>query len=55
MHVIGDKIFSGQFCGPFIELVVMRRDKYAPLTVKGIAYGKGGVAAVAVMREVCGL
>ena len=35
-----------------MEIVSMRYDKAAPLTVKGVAYGKIVVVAVAVMREV---
>ena len=47
--------FSGQVRDPFLELVVTRRDKAAPLAVKGMADGKSGVASVAVMREVWGI
>ena len=53
--MIGGKIFSGQVRNPVTELVVTLHDKAAPLTVKGMAYGKGGVASVAVMGEVWGL
>ena len=32
-----------------------RRDKAAPLAVKGMAYGKSGVSAITVMGEVWGI
>ena len=51
----GGESFAGQVCGPVTELVVMRRDKAAPLTLKGMADGKSGVAAVTIMRGVWGL
>ena len=55
VHVRRSEIFSSQVRNPVTELVVTRCDKAAPLIVKGLAYGKGSVAAVAVMREVWGL
>ena len=40
---------------PVTDLIVMIRDKAAPLTVKGVAYRKCGVAAITVTGEVWGL
>ena len=51
----GGESFSGQVPDPVMELIVTLCDKAAPLSVKGMADGKIGVAAVAVMREVSGL
>ena len=48
----GGESFAGQVRYPVTEIVVMRRDKPTPLTVKGMVDGKSGVAAVTVMREV---
>ena len=48
----GDEIFSGQVRDPVTELIVTRRDKSAPLTVKGVENGKVDVAAAAIMGEV---
>ena len=47
--------FSDQVHDPVMELVVTRRGKSAPLTVKGTPDRKCGVAAVAVMKEVGGI
>ena len=47
--------FVGQVCDPVTELVVTRRDKAAPLAVKGTEDGESGVAYVALMREVWGI
>ena len=52
MHVRGGESFSGRVCDPVMMIVVTRREKVAPLTVKGITDGKSGVTAVTVMREV---
>ena len=52
MHVRGGEIFYGQVRNPVTELVVIRREKAAPLTVKGTEDIKGSVLAVAVVREV---
>ena len=49
------EIFYRQVGNPITELVVMRRDKSAQLAVKGMEYGKSGVASVAVTREVWGI
>ena len=49
-HVIRGESFAGQFRDPVTELVVTRRDKAAPLAIKGMADGESDVAAVAVMR-----
>ena len=46
---------SGQVCNPVTELFVARRDKAAPIAVKGMADGESGVEDVAVMREFWGL
>ena len=54
-HVRGGESFSGQVRDPVTELIVMRCDKVAPLTVKGISNRKCGVAAFTVMREVWGI
>ena len=54
-HVRGGESFSGQVHYPVTELVVTRSDKAAPITVKGKTEIKGGVAAVALLREVWGL
>ena len=51
----GGEIFAGQVRDPVTERVVTRRDKAAPITVKVRVYGKSGVAAVTVTREVWGL
>ena len=48
----GGESFSRQVCDPVTELVVTRRDKVAPFTVKGMADGESAVAAISVMREV---
>ena len=47
--------FSGQVCDPVPELVMTRRDKSAPLEIKGVENGKFGVASVTVFGEVSGL
>ena len=54
-HVWGGESFACQFCYPVKDLIVMRRDKAALFTVKGVTYQKLGLAAVAVCREVWGL
>ena len=51
----GGEIFYGQVRNPVAELVVTRREKVAPLTVKGMEDIKGSVSAVAVVREVWGI
>ena len=51
----GGEIFSGQVLNPVTELVVMRHDKAAPLTVEGVVYRKGGVASIVVTGEVWGI
>ena len=51
----GGESFAGQVRKPVTELVVTRRDKDAPLTVKGMLDGKIGVAAVPVMKDIWGL
>ena len=53
-HVRGGESFSGQVREPVTEIVLTCCDKAAPITVKGMAYEKSGVAAVAVSREVWG-
>ena len=55
MHRRGDERFVGQVRDPVTELVVTRRDKATPLTVKEMVDRKGGVAAVVVVMEVWGL
>ena len=55
MYVRGGERFSSQVHDPVTELVVTRRDKADPLTVKGMTDGKSGVAADTVMREVWGI
>ena len=51
----GGESFADQVRNPVTKLVVTCRDKTAPFSVKGVADGKSGVAAVTVMREVWGL
>ena len=51
----GGEIFSGQVRYPVMDLVGLRRNKAAPLTVKGMSDIEVGVASVAVVREVWGL
>ena len=46
------KGFDSQVRNPVTELIVMRRDKAAPLAVKGMENLEGGVSAVAEFREV---
>ena len=55
MYVRGGELFASQVHNPVTELVVTRCDKADPLTVKGMADGKSGVAAATVMREVWGI
>ena len=55
MRVSRCEIFAGQVCNPGTEIIVTRRDKATLLAVKGIAYGKIGVADVEVMGGVWGL
>ena len=55
VHMRGGEIFSGQVCNPLTDLIVTRRDKAALLTVEGLAYSKGGVAAVTLTGEVWGI
>ena len=49
------EVFAGQVCDPVTEMIVTRCDKTAPFTVKVMAYENIGIAAVTVMREVCGI
>ena len=51
----GDESFPSQVRDPVTELVVPHRDKATPITLKGMADRRGGVAAIAVMREVWGI
>ena len=51
----GCESFAGQVHDPVTELVMMRRDESAPLTIKGVANRKVGVVAVTVMWEFWGL
>ena len=51
----GGERFSGQVHDPVTELVVTRRDKAVPLTVKGMSDRKGDVADVSVVREIWGI
>ena len=53
--MIGGKGSSRHVHDPITELVVTLRDNAAPLTVKVVAYIKGGVAAITVTGEVWGL
>ena len=48
----GGEIFTVQVLDPVTEFVVTRRDKDTLLTVKVMADREGGVADVAVVREV---
>ena len=50
----GDELFASQVHNPVTELVVTRCDKSGPLTVKGMADGKSGVAAATVNGEELG-
>ena len=47
----GGESFTRQVHNPVTDLAVTRRIKDAPFTVKDMADRKGGVAAVAMMRE----
>ena len=51
----GSEGFSGQVCDPVPELIMTRRDKAAPLAVKGVADCKFGIAAVTVFGKVWGI
>ena len=55
MHVRGDESFSGQVRNPVTYIVLTRRYKSAPLTIKGVAYIKCGVVAVVLTGEVWGI
>ena len=55
MHERGGESFAGQVFDPFPELVMMRRDKAAPLAIKGVTNGEFYIAAVTVIGEVWGL
>ena len=55
VYVRGGELFASQVHNPVTELVVTRCDKADPLTVKGMADGKSGVAAATVMSEVWGI
>ena len=54
-YVRGGEFLARQICDPVTELIVTRRDKATPLSIKGVAYGDWGSAAVAVFREVWGI
>ena len=51
----GSEGFADQGCDLAPELVMMRRDKAAPLAVKGVENGKFLVAVVTVFGEVWGV
>ena len=52
MHVRGSEGFDGQIYDPAPEFVMTRRDKAAPLAIKGMKNGDFGVASVTVFGEV---
>ena len=45
----GGESFSGQVYDPIPELVMMRRDKAAPLAIEGVTNCEFGVTAVTVI------
>ena len=49
------KGFAGQVRNPTMDLILTRRDKAAPISVKGMENGEGGVVDVAEFREVWGI
>ena len=55
MYVRGGESPARQIRDPVTELIMTRRDEATPLAVEGVANGKLGVAAVAVLGEVWGL
>ena len=55
VHASRGESLDGQVRNPITELVVTHHDKAAPPAVKGTEDGESGVAAVAVLREVCGI
>ena len=55
IHMRGVESFSGQVLDPVTELVVTHCDKANPLTVKGMADRKSGIAAIAVVTEFWGI
>ena len=54
-YVRGGESLARHIRNPVTELIVMCRDEAAPLAIKGVAYGKSGISAVAVFGEVWGL
>ena len=55
MYVRAGEIPARQIRDPVTDIIVARRDKATPIAVKGVSYGKPGIAAVAVFGEVWGL
>ena len=51
----GGEGLERQIRDPVTDLIVTRRDKAAPLAIKGVAYGESGIAAVTVFGEVWGI
>ena len=47
--------FAGKVNDPVPELIMTRRDEAAPLSVKGVANSKFGLASVTVFGEVRGI
>ena len=54
-HVRGSEGFASQVCNPVPELIMTCCNESAPLTVKGVANGKFGVAVVVVFGGVWGV
>ena len=55
MNVRGGKGFACKFGYLITEFVMVSRDEAALLAFQCVAYGEGGIVAIAVGREVWGL